>query len=65
MGVELGLSFLVKNRNGRRLKTNKVLRRLFKPKKEEVTGGWMNLIICTLHLMLLRCLKQEGDEHYM
>jgi hypothetical protein len=38
---------------------NRVLRRIFGPKREEVTGGWidgitMRFMACTLHYMLLR-----------
>jgi hypothetical protein len=37
---------------------NRVLRRIFGPKREEVAGGWRKLhiedfITCTLHQMLL------------
>jgi hypothetical protein len=51
MGVKLGLSHLMK---GHRLRVfeNRVLRRIFGPKRDEVTGEWRKLhneelIICT------------------
>jgi hypothetical protein len=38
---------------------NRVLRRIFRPNRDEVTGGWRKLhnedcIVCTLHPVLLR-----------
>jgi hypothetical protein len=43
---------------------NRMLRRMFGPKREEVTGGWKKIhmsrfIICTVHKILLRILNQE------
>ena len=41
MGVKLGVSYC--RRNGLRVFENRVLRRIFGPKKDEVTREWRNL----------------------
>jgi hypothetical protein len=62
MGVKLGLSL----REGYRLMVseNRVMRRIFGPNTEEVTGGWKKLydeelIICSIYLILLE-LSYQG-----
>jgi hypothetical protein len=44
---------------------NRVLRKIFGPKKEEVAGGWgsrimRSFVTCTFHEMLLRLSHQGG-----
>jgi hypothetical protein len=56
MGVKLGVSHFGKNTL--RMFENKVLRRIFGPKRDEVTGGWIRLHneelhSCSLQLILL------------
>jgi hypothetical protein len=48
MGVKLGLNFKEKYRIG--MFENKVLRRIFGLKREEVTGGWKKLHNEKLHI---------------
>jgi hypothetical protein len=54
MGVKHGL-LTVREEHKLRLFENRVLRRIFGPKRDGVTGGWRKLhneelfIICTLH----------------
>jgi hypothetical protein len=56
MGVKLGLSR--KGKNILRVFENRLLRRIFGPKRDKVTGGWRKLynesfITFTLHQILL------------
>jgi hypothetical protein len=56
MRVKLGLS--VKGRSQIEVFENRVLRRIFGSKRDELPGGWRKLhdksfIICTLHRILL------------
>jgi hypothetical protein len=42
---------------------NRVLRRIFRPKRDEVTGGWRKLrsfITCTLHQIYKMDLREIG-----
>jgi hypothetical protein len=48
MGLKLGFSHYRKNRKFRILE-NRVLRRIFGPKREEVAGGWRRLHNEELH----------------
>ena len=57
MGVKLGLSPKLREERSLRVFENRVLRRIFGPKGDGVTGGWRKLImrslmICTAHQIL-------------
>jgi hypothetical protein len=56
MGVKLG-PLMLREERGLRLTVNRVLRRIFGPKRDEVTGEWRRLhkeelMICTVHYIL-------------
>jgi hypothetical protein len=56
-------SLTLREEHGLRVFGNRVLRRIFEPKSNEITEGQKNckkrgLIICTLHQMLIRITNQ-------
>jgi hypothetical protein len=62
MGVKLTIT---KGGTQSKVFENRVLKRIFGPKKEEVTGGWRRLHYeevhnCKLHQMLLELSNQGG-----
>jgi hypothetical protein len=48
MGEKLGL-LIIREEHGQKLYENRVLRRVFGPKRDEVTGGWRKLHNEELH----------------
>jgi hypothetical protein len=68
MGVELGLSLREEHRL--RVFENRVLRRIFGPKRDEETGGWRKLhneelhnlysSLTILRMIMLRSMRWEG-----
>jgi hypothetical protein len=49
MGVKLSLCLPLREEHGLRVFENRVLRRIFGPKREEVAGGWRRLHNEELH----------------
>jgi hypothetical protein len=43
----------------RRVFENRLLRRIFRPKRDEVTGEWRNLMICIPHQVFGRSNQEE------
>jgi hypothetical protein len=63
MAVKLGL--IVRGEHGLRiLKRNRILRRIFGPIKDEVTGGWRKLHNGLLHNLYSPLLLKRSDKGY-
>jgi hypothetical protein len=62
MGVKLGL-LTVRKKHRLKVYDNRVLRRMFGPKRAEVTGGWRKLQEQQLHNLCSACSMNVGQQY--